>query len=302
MKNYSCLLIITMMLLFACQKQSSYYINAYNADGLKKFLTYTGEPMYLLSAHRGGPEPDFPENCTATFEHTLRHCYAMMEIDPRYSKDSVMVVHHDETLERTTTGKGRVNDFTASELKKLNLKDLKGNPTNYQMQTLDEMLAWAKGKTILLLDKKDVSIEQRARKVTECKAESCVILLAYTYEEALACYRINPNIMMQVFIKNHAEIEQFSQTGIPWDNVVVFIGHQKPEDMSFIHELHKRGVLCIMGTSRNLDRDYIEGKVEGIESLKSGYHLFYDEGVDILETDIPVPVSRIIKQNISLSK
>ena len=64
---------------------------------------------------------------------------------------------HDPTLERTTTGKGRVVDFTLGELKQLRLKDNSGNVTEFQIPTLDEVLDWARGKTILVLDQKDVS-------------------------------------------------------------------------------------------------------------------------------------------------
>ena len=306
MKNHFCKFIFAISLFclfFSCQRQTPHhYIDAGNAAGLKNLLRFTGDNMHLLSAHRGGPESDFPENCIATFEHTLNYCYAMMEVDPRYTKDSIIIVHHDNTLERTTTGQGLVSDFTFDELKHLKLKDMEGNATQHSIQTLDEMLEWAKGKTILVLDKKDVSIVERARKITGHKAEACAIVMAYNFEEAQACYLLYPDIMMQVFIKNNEEIDRFEQTGVPWENVIVFTGHQKPDELSVFQALHKRGVLCIMGTSRNLDRDYIEGKVQDINALKSGYYALYDEGVDIIETDIPVPLSRIIQHNNRLYK
>jgi len=300
--TYVALASMMLCLVNSCQRKTSYYIDAGSAAGLRKMLRYTGDNMYLLSSHRGGPEPNYPENCIATFENTLRHCYSMMEIDPRYTKDSVIIVHHDNTLERTTTGKGQVADFTFTELQQLRLKDKKGNATDHRLQTLDEMLQWAKGKTILVLDRKNVSVEERARKITEHHAESCAIVMAYNFQEAQACYRLNPDMMMQVFIKDSAEIVRFEQTGVPWENVVVFIGHQNPEDMSVCRALHEKGVLCIRGTSRNLDREFIEGKVDCIEALKTGYHALYDEGVDIIETDIPVPLGSMIKQRIHLLK
>jgi glycerophosphoryl diester phosphodiesterase len=94
-----------------------------NPQELRELFRYTGELMHFVSAHRGGSQPKFPENCIATFENTLKHTYAIMEIDPRYTKDGVIVVHHDATLERTTTGEGRVADMTLQELKELRLKD-----------------------------------------------------------------------------------------------------------------------------------------------------------------------------------
>ena len=50
-----------------------------------------------------------------------------MEIDPRYTKDGSIVVHHDTNLDRTTTGKGRVTALTLQELKESNSKRRKSN-------------------------------------------------------------------------------------------------------------------------------------------------------------------------------
>src|SRR5688500_19536721 len=99
---------------------------------LQELLRRTPEAMPLVSAHRGGAQKGFPENCIATFENTLKSTFAMLEIDPRYTKDGEIVIHHDVTLERTTTGRGRVADFTLAELKQLRLKDPQGNPTEHQ--------------------------------------------------------------------------------------------------------------------------------------------------------------------------
>ena len=122
--------------------------------------------------HRGGPQKNLPENCLATFENTLRHTFAVMEIDPRYTKDGAIVLHHDAQLERTTTGHGLVAKFTLQELKQLRLKDPNGTVTEHQIPTLDEALEWARGKTILILDQKDVPVAARVRKIEEHKAEA----------------------------------------------------------------------------------------------------------------------------------
>ncbi|MDT8303917.1 MAG: hypothetical protein RQ760_20715, partial [Sedimentisphaerales bacterium] len=48
-------------------------INPKNPQGLRKLFQYTGESLHLVSAHRGGPQKNFPENCIETFENTLQH-------------------------------------------------------------------------------------------------------------------------------------------------------------------------------------------------------------------------------------
>ena len=129
-------------------------IDARTVAGMQELFHATQQPLPFVSAHRGGPQKDFPENCIATFENTLVHTFAILEIDPRYAGDGTIVVHHDSTLDRTTTGNGAIAKFSLPALKQLRLKDTQGNVTEYQIPTLDEVLEWAKGKTIVVLDQK----------------------------------------------------------------------------------------------------------------------------------------------------
>ncbi|MFW6328260.1 MAG: glycerophosphodiester phosphodiesterase family protein, partial [Bacteroidota bacterium] len=128
---------------FSCSGQISYHIDAGTPNALQKLFEYTNNGVIFLSAHRGGPEPGFPENCIETFENTLSHTYSMMECDPRYTKDSIIILHHDPTLDRTTTGHGKVSDFTFEEIKNLYLKDIQGNETPLKINTLDSALVWS---------------------------------------------------------------------------------------------------------------------------------------------------------------
>ena len=60
--------------------------------------------------------PGYPENCIESCEKTLSLMPTFFEIDFSFTKDSVMVLMHDLTIDRTTTGKGRVADYTYEEL------------------------------------------------------------------------------------------------------------------------------------------------------------------------------------------
>ncbi len=276
------------------QESESYYIDLKSPEELHRFLSYSGVGKAFLSAHRGGPEDDKPENCIRTFGNTLQHTFAIMEVDPRYTKDSVIILFHDPVLDRTTTGSGLVNDYTYRQIQQFKLKDLHGNPTRDTIPTLAAALNWANGKTILLLDKKDVPIEKRLEIVEQCKAVDHTIIMAYNNEEAKKCYSLNPDVMMQIFMNSVEKVKEFDQTHVPWENVVVFTGHNPPDNPVLIQMLHERGVLCIAGTSRNLDRLYSSGKVTEIEQLKDEYERLIDFGIDIIETDIPVELSKII--------
>jgi glycerophosphoryl diester phosphodiesterase len=269
-------------------------IDAKTPAGLQDLFRRTAEPLPLVSAHRGGPQAGFPENCIPTFENTLRHTYAILEIDPRLTKDGQIVIHHDATLERTTTGRGRVADHTLAELKELRLKDPAGNVTEYQIPTLDEVLEWARGKTILVLDQKDVSVAARVKKIEEHKAEAYAMLIVYSFKEVQTCYELKPKVMMEVMIPSRAKLAEFQKLGVPWRNIVAFVGHEPPEDAALYEAIHAEGTCCLIGTSRNLDRQVITGETTEIQELKPAYRAFLDRGADIIETDIPTQLGPLL--------
>jgi glycerophosphoryl diester phosphodiesterase len=72
-------------------------------------------PRPLVYAHRGGAALR-PENTIASFDHGLSLGADGLEFDVHLSRDGVVVVHHDATLERTTNGRGRLGLLTADEL------------------------------------------------------------------------------------------------------------------------------------------------------------------------------------------
>jgi glycerophosphoryl diester phosphodiesterase len=271
-----------------------YFIDAKTPQGLQELLKYTGETLPLVSGHRGGASLGYPENCIATFEHTLSHTFAMLEIDPRYAKDGAIVVHHDARLERTTNGKGLVADYSLAELKQLRLKDTAGNLTEQQIPTLDEVLQWAGGKTILVLDQKDVPVTARVKKIEEHKAEAYVLLIVYSYKDAQTCYALNPNIMMEVMVPSRDKVAEFDKLGVPWKNVVAFVGHIPPEDANLYAEIHRRGAHCLVGTSRNLDRQFLTGQIGDITQLEPAYRALHQRGADLFETDIPVQLGTLL--------
>lgn len=271
-----------------------YTIDAGTAEGLQDLFAPNGDALPLISAHRGGASKDYPENCLATFEHTLRHGWAMLEIDPRYTKDRALVLNHDPTLERTTNGTGRVADHTLEELKQLRLKDLEGNLTEHRMATLDEALEWARGKTILVLDNKNVPVEDLVRKIEEHHAEAHAMLIVYSPVDIAKVHSLNPNIMMEVMVGNRKLFEAFDKIGVPWRNVIAFVGHAAPQDAELCEAIHAKGARCMAGSSRNIDRGFLEGRITNMEQLEPDYRALLKLGVDVIETDIPSQVGPLL--------
>ncbi|WP_293789706.1 glycerophosphodiester phosphodiesterase family protein [uncultured Pedobacter sp.] len=106
----------------------------------------------LVTAHRGDWR-NTPENSI----QALKNCIAMgvdiMELDLKKTKDGYLVIMHDQNVDRTTTGKGKVSDYTLAEIKTFFLRSGTGHPTKHRVPTFMEILAIAKNKIIIDVDK-----------------------------------------------------------------------------------------------------------------------------------------------------
>jgi glycerophosphoryl diester phosphodiesterase len=75
-------------------------------------------PLPLTFAHRGGAGL-WPENTLEAFRGAIELGCTHVETDVRMTRDGEIVVFHDEALERTTNGTGRVAAHTLSQLRRL---------------------------------------------------------------------------------------------------------------------------------------------------------------------------------------
>jgi glycerophosphoryl diester phosphodiesterase len=92
----------------------------------------------VIIAHRG-VHSRYPENSLPAFVAGWRSGFDWCECDVHLTADSVPVVIHDETLERTTTGRGRVDAFTFAELSRVRLLAHDGLPTDKSIPSLDQV-------------------------------------------------------------------------------------------------------------------------------------------------------------------
>jgi glycerophosphoryl diester phosphodiesterase len=100
------------------------------------------ENFPVLVGHRGF-SARFPENTLLSFQKAIECGINQIECDVHLTRDQQVVVIHDETLERTTNGRGQVSDFSVRELKKLDAGQGQSIPT------LDELLTWAKQDSLI---------------------------------------------------------------------------------------------------------------------------------------------------------
>lgn len=106
----------------------------------------------LVASHRGDWR-NACENSLEAIENAIHMGVDIVEVDLGRTKDGHLILMHDQTLDRTTTGKGKVEDHTLAEIKDLRLRNGCHIKTIYKVPTLEEALLLAKGKVMLNLDK-----------------------------------------------------------------------------------------------------------------------------------------------------
>ncbi len=122
------------------------------SDRILSDLNDPNSDKVLVITHRGDWR-NFPENSVPAIESVIRMGADIVEIDLKMTKDSVLVLCHDKKLDRTTTGKGLVSDYTLSEIKSMRLKRAHGVVTDsLRMPTLEEALAVCKDRILVNLD------------------------------------------------------------------------------------------------------------------------------------------------------
>lgn len=273
------LLILCCLGLYATLAAQTVQIQSGQNKQLYDFFSWKAHQKPLISAHRGSPTDEFPENCLATFEHTLSIAPALIECDVMLTKDSVAVLMHDRTLDRTTNQQGKVIDFTWEELKTVRLKTRTGKLTSYSIPSLEEVLTWAEGKTILKLDvKNNISPEQVVQLIRKHKAMSRVVVITYNNEDALTYHALAPELMLSVSPRSEEDLKTLIDAGIPTNQLIAFVGvDDAPQTL--IDYLHSLKISCILGTMRSLDA---RARTEG---YKVYLPLIQEKKIDVLASD-----------------
>lgn len=243
----------------------------------------------IISGHRGGNMPGYPENCIETFDKILETMPAFYEIDPRLTKDSVIVLMHDPTLDRTTTGKGKANEYTYAELQKLNLVDKWGNVTPYKIPLVEDVVKWSQGKTILNFDLKDVPREMLVPFVNSLGAHNCIYTVQ-TPEQALVVLKADSNARMSCWVRNMEHLKAYDEAGVPSENMAlayVVSDIMKESNAELYAELRNRGIPCMVSTCPKQDRAKTE------ELRRPLWKEVLDSRPDIIETDYPLELNRL---------
>lgn len=135
-----------------CTKTTKYCTNA--SVPVTEILFHFWNPSskrVLVAAHRADWHAA-PENSLPAIQSCIDNGVDIVEVDNKLTKDGFLVIMHDQTVDRTTNGKGKVSDYTLAEIKKLRLKDKDGNLTEERIPTFEEVMNLCRGKVMVNID------------------------------------------------------------------------------------------------------------------------------------------------------
>lgn len=153
------------------------------------------EPDFLVIAHRGA-SGHAPENTLSAFRKAIEMGADMYELDVRLAGDGEMIVMHDDKVDRTTNGKGKLSEFTLDELKKLDAGSWYGPEfAGERIPTLREALEAARGKIKVNIEVKESGFEERiAALVDEMKMTEDVLITAFDHGVIVKLKKLNPSL------------------------------------------------------------------------------------------------------------
>ena len=110
-------------------------------------LLRKGDKSILVVSHRADWR-NAPENSLQAIQNCIDMGVDMVEIDLKKTKDGHLILMHDKTIDRTTTGKGKPENYTLEELRQFRLKSGAGHKTRHQIPTFEEVMTLCKGGAV----------------------------------------------------------------------------------------------------------------------------------------------------------
>lgn len=151
----------------------------------------------LIIGHRGAAHYE-PENTLLSISKAIELGVDAVEIDVHLSKDNELVVIHDETLERTTNGFGKVNETNFSALRNLNAG--KGEKIPY----LQEVINQTKDKVKLIIELKAQKTEKKVVElIKKNKLHDKCYVISFWHNMVKKVKTLDPNIKTGVLFVGH---------------------------------------------------------------------------------------------------
>lgn len=252
----------------------------------------TGQDVMVVS-HRSDWR-NFPENSLEAMESSIAMGVDMIELDVAKTKDNQLIVMHDRTLDRTTTGKGLVSDKTLAEIRELYLKSGIGIATKYRVPTLEEAFLVCKGKILMNLDKSYEFFDQAYAIAKQCGTTNQIVMKGFnmTVDKVIADFgtKLDTIIFMPVVNldkdKNSFQTIKDYQSKLKVKSVEIVFSKDTSTVINKFQEIKKNGSrVWVNSLWGSLCADHEDD--QAIENPDKIYGWYIEKGVNMIQTDRP---------------
>ena len=214
----------------------------------------------LKIGHRGAKAYE-PENTLRSFKKALRLGVNAVELDVRRTKDNVLMVIHDEEVDKITDGSGLVKELTLEEIKELSTE--KGE----KIPTLEEALDFLDRKVKILVELKEMGLEERVLDmILDRGLEEDVIIVSFHEEALMKVRELNEKVETGlIYVRHKNPIEKAKELGAKYLLPLYHFTHT-----SDVEKAHGEGLKVIVWTINKQEEipEYVEKGVDGIASDK----------------------------------
>lgn len=162
-------------------------------------MTLTFKDRMAVAGHRGDLYNYF-ENTKTAFIKAYEAGADMIETDVRLTKDNHLVLMHDETVNRTTNGTGKVEDMTLEQIKELNAGNVL---TPESIPTLNELLEWAQPLNLTLnLEIKEYFSKETEERCARCIDDTIALVEAYGLRNRVVINSFDAAVLEYVYKKH----------------------------------------------------------------------------------------------------
>ncbi len=176
---------------------------ANHVDSLLDCLHNPKSNYVFVIAHRADWR-GAPENSIQSIENAIRMGVDMVEIDIQRTADGQFVLMHDPTLDRTSTGKGRISDHTLDQIKQFRLRSGNSIKTRRAIPTLEEALLACRGRVLVNIDKGGDYIREILPVIKRTGTERQVIIKGkYALDRVKADYGDSKGMLYMPIVDMH---------------------------------------------------------------------------------------------------
>jgi glycerophosphoryl diester phosphodiesterase len=285
-KKYHIILLAFLSLFYySCSEKEAVKNNTTNEIISKNVVSKIAElskDQILVCAHRAYHK-FVPENSLASIQQAIDTKIDIVEVDVNTTKDGILVLMHDNEIDRTTNGKGYISNYTYAELQQFSLT-FNGEITNHKIPTLNQVLSLSKDKIILNLDIKRVDVSKLHQQLKVYQMQNAVFSYIWDKRKIEKILAIDSSYAVLPEVSNRTEMEYYLE------NVASKLQHLNEksftsENMSWAKE---NDILVFMNILWKPDEEFIQNNTKKVDAILALHPA-------IIQTDHPKKVLTYLK-------